>query len=298
MEDLPPLPASRASSRASSRQSSTPDLSESHLYIGDFVRETGQSLNFSSVQLPILDDNQLSGLSDGETILVPLSCSALNAFASMTRQLDTIITQLGTMQCIVATLPTSSALDTRLAPINASLHDLSQRVLATPPPPVQAPTRAPVPPTSVTTRPTPLPARPRAKVRAPPPPWLHPPPSILTSAVMTGGHEPSMATLAVTRTSSRIRGRLMRSMRESTPTPPPSFQATSPQTTPNPNPRTPRPPPKRPRRARRIRAPSRAPKSRRQVSSSLRPRHQSHSLRPKGDFTLPVLPPVSTLRLP
>ena len=169
MEDLPPLPSSRNSSRAASRQSSTPDLTESHLYIRDFVRETRQRLNFTSVQLPILDDSQLSGLSDGETILVPLSCSALNALASMTRQLDTITTQLGTIQSIVATLPTTSALDSKLAPIIGSLRDLSQRVSSAPAPPAQAPTRAPVPPTSVTTRPTPLPAQPRVKARAPPP---------------------------------------------------------------------------------------------------------------------------------
>jgi len=102
MEDLPPLPVSSASWRASSRQSSTPDLSETHVYIRDFVRETRQRLNFSSILLPIL---------------VPLSCSALNALASMTRQLDTITTQLGTIQSIVATLPTNSALDSKLSPI-------------------------------------------------------------------------------------------------------------------------------------------------------------------------------------
>jgi len=178
MEDLPALPSSRNSSRAPSRQSSTPDLTESHLYIRDFVRETRQRLNFTSVQLPILDDHQLSELSDGETILVPLSCSALNALASMTRQLDTITTQLGTIQAIVATLPTNSAMDSKLAPINASLHDLSQRVSAAPPPHMPAPPRATVPPTSVTTRPSalpvqptrpaPPPAQPRPKGRAPP----------------------------------------------------------------------------------------------------------------------------------
>jgi len=169
MEDLPPLPASIASSRASSRQSSLPDLSETHLWIRDFVRDTRQRLNFSSTQLSTLDDSQLAGLSDGETILVPLSCSALNALASMTRQLDTITTQLGTIQSIVATLPTNSALDSKLAPINACLRDLSQRVSAAPAPPVQAPTRASIPPSSATTRPTPIPAQPRTKPRVPPP---------------------------------------------------------------------------------------------------------------------------------
>jgi len=169
MEDLPALPSSRNSSRAPLRQSSSPDLTESHLYIRDFVRETRQRLNFTSVQLPILDDHELSGLSDGETILVPLSCSALNALASMMRQLDTITTQLGTIQSIVATLTTNTALDCKLAPISASLRDLSQRVSAAPSVPMQGPTRAPVPPSGVTTRPTPLPTQPKAKGHAPPP---------------------------------------------------------------------------------------------------------------------------------
>ena len=179
MEDLPALPSSRNSSRAPSRQLSSPDLTESHLNIRDFVRETRQRLNFLSVQLPILDDHQVSELSDGEMILVPLSCSALNALASMTRQLDTITTELGTIQGIVATLPTGSAMDSKLAPINASLRDLSQRVSAAPPPHMSAPPWAPVPPTSVTTRPStlqvqptrpaPPPAQPRPKGRAPPP---------------------------------------------------------------------------------------------------------------------------------
>jgi len=141
---------------------------ELHLYIHAFVPETNQRLNFTSVQLPILDDSQLSELSDGEMILVPLSFSALNALASMTRQLDTITTQLGTIQSILATLPTNSALDSKLSPINASLRHLSQRVSAAAPPPGQAPTGAPVPPASVTTRPTPLPTQPKAKGRTPP----------------------------------------------------------------------------------------------------------------------------------
>jgi len=187
MDDFPPLPSSGAPSRAPSRQSSSPELTESHLYIRDFVRETRQRLNFSSIQLPILDDRQLAKLSDGETILVPLSCSSLNALASMTRQLDTITTQLGTIQGIVATLPTTAALDSKLSPIHVSLRDLSQRVSAAPPSQAPAPTRPPVPPTGATTRPalssvcppipptgattrpTPLPAQPKAKGRAPPP---------------------------------------------------------------------------------------------------------------------------------
>jgi len=84
MDALPPLPSSGAPCRTSSRQSASPELSESHLYIRDFIQETRQRLNFSCIQLPILDDRQLAELSDGEMILVPLSCSSLNALASMT----------------------------------------------------------------------------------------------------------------------------------------------------------------------------------------------------------------------
>jgi len=187
MDELPPLPSSRAPLRAPSRQSSSPELTESHLCIRDFVRETRQRLNFSSIQLEILDNRRLAELSDGETILVPLSCSALNPLASMTCQLDTITTQLGTIQSIVATLPTSTALESRLAPINTSFRDVSQRVSAAPPTqapppsrppgpqagtttrPALAPTRPPVPPTSATTHTAPVPPQPRAKACAPPP---------------------------------------------------------------------------------------------------------------------------------
>jgi len=152
MEDLPPLPSSRNSSRAPSRQLSHPDLNESHLYIRDFVRETRQRLNFTSVQLPLLGDSQLSELSDGEMILVPLSCSALNALASMTRQLDTITTQLGNIQQAVHTMLTWPALQGALDAINAAIRDLSHRVTS-PMPPAPAPTRPPIPQSNATTRP-------------------------------------------------------------------------------------------------------------------------------------------------
>jgi len=177
MEDLPPLPASVASSRASSRHSSTPDLSETHLYIRDFVRETRQRLHFTAAQLPILDDAQLADLSDGEILLLPLCCSALNALASMTHQMDTITTQLGNIQAVVATLPTFPALESAIAPINASLRDLSQRVSAAPPYQPPASARPPVPPTGATTRTLPPPAQSRATAH--PPPQNRPAPSSL-----------------------------------------------------------------------------------------------------------------------
>jgi len=316
MHDFPPLPSSGAPSPAPSRQSSSPELTESHLYIRDFVRETRQRLNFSSVQLPILDDRQLADLSDGETILVHLSCSSLNALASMTRHLDTITTQLGTLQGIVATLPTTAALDSKLSPIQASLRDLSQRVSAAPPPQAPAPARPPVPPTGATThpapssvrppipptgaatRPAPLPAQPRAEVRAPPPSKASSSSFDPTSPGMTRTPEPFTATLAPTPTSSLTPGKQTRSVKGSTPTPPPSSRATSPLTVTSPNPRMPWPPRKVPRRARRIRAPSRPPKSRQPVTLPLRFRHQGLFLRPKECSTLLVLRPLSTRKRP
>jgi len=306
MEDLPPLPSSRASSRAPSAQSSSPELNESHLYIRDFVRETRQRLNFTSVELPILDDHQLSGLSDGETILVPLSCSTLNALASMTRQLDTITTQLGNVQSAINTMPTWPALQGVLEPINAAIRDLSHRVAA-PPTQAPAPTRPQGPPTGATTRQAPAPARPsipptgatapppsRPRVRAPPPTRVPHPPSTRTfpGTMWTAG--PSMATLGRTRTSSRIHGKQTRSENGSTPTPPHSSPGTSPPIAPSLNNRMPRAPLLALPGARRIRAPSRPPKSRQPATVCLLPSHGGRSPQPKEGSTLPVPPPLST----
>jgi len=144
MEDLPPLRSLRHSSRAPSRQSFSPDRTESHLYVRDMVRESRQRSNFTAIELLILDDHQICGLSHAETIFVPLSCSTLNALAAMMHQLDTITTQPGNIQGIVATLPTWPALQGTLAPINLAIRDLSHRVSA-PPSQAPAPTRAQVP---------------------------------------------------------------------------------------------------------------------------------------------------------
>jgi len=299
MDDLPPLPSSAAPSRASSRQSSSPDLSESHLYIRNFVRETRQRLNFTSIQLPILDDTQLSELSDGETILLPLCCSALNALASMTRQLDTITTELGTLQGIVATLPTTAALDCKLSPVQASLCDLSQRVSAAPHPQAPAPTRPAVPPTGTTTHPMPPPPPPqvRTKTRAPPRISRPPRPAIRTYPGMTRTPAPFTVIPGRTRRSSLLHGKPTRFVSESTTTPPRSFRAILPPTAPRPNRRTPRLPLPAPRWVRRIRALSRLPKSRQPATPSLSPKEQSRSRPPREDSTLPVPPPPSTRKL-
>jgi len=244
MADLPPLTSSRNSSRAPGRQSSAPDLTESHLYIDDFIRETRKGLNFGTIQLPILDDEQLAELSDCETILVPLSCSALNALASMTSQLDTITTQLGTRQSIVATLPTSPALDSRLAPINASLRDLSQRVSAASHTQAPAPTQPRVPPAGATTRPAQAPTRPPVPLInvtrhtaphhcSPGPRLAHPlqakvprAHSTQISPGMTLTPAPSTATPVCTRRGFPICRKPTRFVRAGTPTPPPSLLGT------------------------------------------------------------------------
>ena len=203
---------------------------------------------------------------------------------------------------MVATLPTYPAVEkvfeTPLAPINASLGVLSQRVSAARPPQAQAPTRAPVPPTNTTTQRAPLPAQHVARVGAPPPPRVPLPLSTLTFPGTTRTPAPFTATLVPTRTSSWTSGRQSPSGKRSTPTPPPSSLAISPPTAPSPSPRMPRQPPRVPRRARRIRAASRPPKLRQPVTSPLLPRHRGHSLRPKEGSTLPVLLPLSTLKDP
>jgi len=310
MEDLAPLPSSRSSSRAPSAQSSSPELNESHLYIRDFVRETRQRLNFTSTQLPILDNHQLSRLLDGETILVPLSCSALNALASMTRQHDTITTQLGSMQQAVHTMPTWTALEGVLTPINAAIDDLSHR--ATAPPPKRPPPPSLQFPRLVRPRDKPLPQLGLPFPRVVHTPHLSPgpnrvlspltgaphPPSTRTYPDMMWAPGPSTATPRCTRTSSLIRGKQTLSEQGSTPTPPPSSQGASPPTAPSHRNRMPRPPPLALPKAGRIRAPSQPPKSRQLATGCLPPSRQSRSPWPKEDSTLPVPPPLSTNRRP
>jgi len=304
MEELPPLPCSRNSSRAPTAESSSPELNESHLYIRHFVCETRQRLNFTSTRLPILDDHQLSGLSDGETILVPLSCSALNALASMTRQLDTITPQLGTIQAAVHSMPTWAALQDTLTPINAALRDLSHSVSAAPLAP--APARPPIPPTSTTTRQGPAPAqppvhpsgvptlpRPRAKAQALPPnkaPSSSFNPDIPRYDPDTRSFYGDPRAYAI-RFPDSWEANAFRERKYPDPT---TFIAghVAPDC-PKPHNRMPRPPPVLPR-ARRIRALSWPPKSRQPATWCLPPVHPGRCLRPREDYTLPVPRPPST----
>jgi len=126
---FPSLSSLRASSIAE-------EASQNLLLLHHFLHETPDRLCFTPEQIPIRHNRQLNDPSDGKSFLIPFMCSSLNVLASMTKRLDTVTTQLATVQSIVATLPTSSALDTRLSPINTSLRDLSQRISAAPPGPL------------------------------------------------------------------------------------------------------------------------------------------------------------------
>jgi len=125
----------------------------------------------------------------------------------------------------------------------------------------------------------------------------HPPLTRAYPDMMWAPHS-SRATPERTRTSSQTRGKRTRSERGSTPTLPPSLQGTSPPTTPSHKSRMPRPPLLALPRARRIRAPSRPPKSSQPATACLPPSHRSRFLRPREDSTFPVLPPPSTNKLP
>ena len=129
------------------------------------VQATRHRLCFSPDQIRILNDRQPNDLSDGESILILFLCTSLNALAPMTKQLDTLTTKLATVQSIMASLHTASALDNKHSPINTSLRDLSQRVNTTPHDP-SAPSQPTIPPPGVVTRQEALPPVPRP--RAPP----------------------------------------------------------------------------------------------------------------------------------
>jgi len=154
-----PLPSSGPPSRAPFVFSSGADPSQTILPLRHFLQETHDRLHFSRLQIPIPDDRQLCYLSEGETIPIPFLCSALNALKSITRQLDTLTTQMGNVQSTVVTLPTFPAMENTLSLIQVSLRSLSYKVTPTPPP---APTLAKsvVPPPSTTSRPAPRPLRP------------------------------------------------------------------------------------------------------------------------------------------
>jgi len=78
----------------------------------------------------------------------------------MTKQLDTVITQLTTIQATIATLPTFPELENALTPINASIRYLLQSVSAVPQAP-QTLVQPVVPPTGAVAHSTPQPPPPQ-----------------------------------------------------------------------------------------------------------------------------------------
>jgi len=216
----------------------------------------------------------------------------------MTRQLDTITTQLGNIQAVVATLPTFPALETVLGPINVSLRHLSQRVSAAPSPKRQPLLGVQFPRLVSPYAPLPCQHKPRQKRALLPLTGATPGPSTRTYPGMNRTPALSTETPGPTRPSSQTRGKPTRFVRGSTLTPLLSSPGISPTTIPNPSHHMPRLPLLVLRRVRRLRAPSQPLKSRQLASSSLSFRHRSCSPQPREGSTLPVPPPPNTHKPP
>ena len=92
------------------------------------LQETRDKLDFLPAQIPLPSDSQLSEMSDGKALTIPLLCSALTGLTAITSVLDTMSLQLATVHAAVATLPTFPALENALTPRQASIRDLSHRV--------------------------------------------------------------------------------------------------------------------------------------------------------------------------
>jgi len=228
----------------------------------------------------------------------------------MTPQLDTITTQLGNIQQAVHTMPTWTALEGTLAPINAAIRDLSHRVAALPPQP-PAPTQPQVPPAGVTTRQAP------AQTRPPFPPTgttTHPPPRpkarpLPPSKGSSSAFDPDIPRYDVDTQSFYGNPRAYadkfphsweaNTFREGKyPDPTTFISAHLAPDCPKPQQRYAKVALNGARRAKRIRVPSQPPKSRQLATVGLPSSQQSRSPRPKEDSTLHVLPPPSTNKRP
>jgi len=294
LPDIPPVFPSLAFSRSFSiAEEPSPSL----LLFHQFIHNMHDRLRFPADQIPIPDDRQLDDLSACESILILFMWSSPNALASIIKQLDTVTTQLAAVQFIVATLPTSTALDSRLSPINASLCDLSQRVSAAPPAPA-APSQPAIPPSGVVTHPA-----------APPPaPRPHAPPrrsatviraSTRTSPDMIRSGAFSLETPAVMQTSSLTRGKPTRSVIPSTLIPRLSSRVILTPTVPNPSRHTLRPPRlSPPERVIRRRAPPLRHKWRPSATQGRRFRPPRRSPQRKQGSTFLALPHINTTKPP
>jgi len=128
-----PLPPS---SVPSSRPSSTSPPSEQIIYVRNFLGETLNKLGFNDVVLLPTSSELGRDLFMGESIILPLLCSTINALASLLERVDTLNDRIThTHDCIsqVANLlPNRDELTAALAPITSSVRDLSHRVSTAP----------------------------------------------------------------------------------------------------------------------------------------------------------------------
>jgi len=160
-----PLPASSVSS---TRPSSTSPPSEQIIYVRNFLGETLNKLGFNEV-VPLPTSSELSrDLSTGESIILHLLCSTINALASLLERVDTLSDRIththDSISQVANSVPNRDELTTSLAPIISSVYDLSHRVSTAPVPHRPAP-----PPANQAPAPPPPARRPSA-----PMPGLHP----------------------------------------------------------------------------------------------------------------------------
>jgi len=148
-----PLPPS---SVPSTRPSSTSPPSEQIIYVRNFLGERLNKLGLNDM-VPLPTSSELGrDLSMGESVILPLLCSAINALAYLLERVDTrndcITHTPDSISQVANSVLNRDKLTTSLAPITFSVRDLSHRVSTalpshrpTPPSTSQAPSAAPPP---------------------------------------------------------------------------------------------------------------------------------------------------------
>jgi len=157
-----PLPPS---SVPSTRPSSASPPSEQIIYLRNFLGETLNKLGFNEV-VPLPTSSELGrDLSTGESIILPLLCSTINALASLLERVDTLNDRIThtheSISQVANSVPNRDELTASLAPITSSVRDLSHRVSTAPVPHRPAPpstNQAPAPPPPAKRPPPPRPA--------------------------------------------------------------------------------------------------------------------------------------------
>jgi len=128
-----PLPPS---SVPSTRPSSTSPSSEQIIYVRNFLGETLNKLGFNDV-VPLPTSSELGrDLSMGESIILPLLCSTINALASLLERVDTLNDRIththDSISQVANKVPNRDELTASLAPITSSVRDRSHRVSTAP----------------------------------------------------------------------------------------------------------------------------------------------------------------------